>query len=124
MLPVRRLTSLLLLLTLAACGSQYPRVTSVEDAIASTAATIESVADQIREACGNTQPDGACAPGALIDTATKQAWKMRLSDALDELDVARAAIAVNNNHSAADALSKARSLLSFVRQELVRRQNE
>lgn len=102
-------------------GVQRPAIHSTSDAIVVTAADIESVSDQVREACGNTEPGGQCVPGSLISTSQKASWKDRLQEAQNSLVLANRALAVADNSTADTRLAAAESILRIVRAELAQR---
>lgn len=111
----------LVALLIAACGVQTPRAQSLEDVIATTAATIESTAQQVRELCGNSVPDGACRAGALIDTDTKNDLKATLQESVDALKLSTLALSNDQRFEASDHLARADAALSLVRDALARR---
>ena len=119
---MRKLTVILCVLAVAGCGINRPVIDSVADAIAVTAADIETAAQTAQRLCGNTVPDGPCRPGALLDTGTKDEIKNQLQDALDYLSDANRALAADEGARASGFLNRAEALLVVV--EAVLRERE
>lgn len=111
------LSTLFVFLFLVGCAAR-PEVDSIADAIVVTAADIETAAQQIGRACGNTEPDGPCAPGALISTSDKDRLAEDLQEALDSLLLANQALAADEGIEADNRLARAKSLLLIVRTAL------
>lgn len=109
------LGGVLALAMFSGCASQRPGVDSVSDAIVVTAADIETIAQQVRRACGHTTPGGRCVPGALIDTDTKNDLARRLQDALDAVKLANVALINDEAIEADNKLARARTILMLVR---------
>ena len=107
---------------LAGCGIQRPQIHSISDAIAVTAADIETSAQLVKNLCLNTVPGGPCAPGAILSTEAKEKLKAQLVRMLDVLRAADMALSVNENLEAEDRLAQVQALLMILRGELARAQ--
>ena len=83
--------------------------------------TITSIAETVREECGNTVPDGDCLPTSLITTDEKNGIKADLLRAAETLDLAEIARIRGDADTAANRIDAARLLLSQVRQYLEER---
>lgn len=122
-LPYTFVATLLLALTmLVACVTPRPPVDSVADAILVTSADIKSVAQTVQNLCMNEVEDGACTPGALIETDTKDSFKRSLQEALDYVSTAKRLLAAGKAVDADDYLALADSIILAVQAELARRQ--
>ena len=107
---------------LAGCGIQRPQIHSISDAIAVTAADIETSAQLVKNLCLNTVPGGPCAPGAILSTEAKESLKAQLERMLSVLRAADMALSVNENLEAEDRLAQVQALLMILRGELARAQ--
>ena len=107
---------------LAGCGIQRPQINSISDAIAVTAADIETSAQLVKNLCLNTVPGGPCAPGAILSTEAKESLKAQLERMLSVLRAADMALSVNENLEAEDRLAQVQALLMILRGELARAQ--
>ena len=114
---------LLACLMLAGCGIQRPQTDSISDAIAVTAADVETAAQTVKDLCRNTVAGGPCADGALISTATKERLKEQLQDVLDSLRAADRLLASNDSISAQTRLGRTQALLAILSAELARLEN-
>jgi len=110
-------------LVLSGCQTPRPKIDSIGDAIVVTAADIETVAQTVRELCGNTAPDGPCLASAVIDTGKKNQLKDTLSRALASLRLANQAYEADEAVEAEDRLTRAQLLLTLIREELARLEN-
>lgn len=108
---------------LASCGIQRPQINSISDAIAVTAADIETSAQLVKNLCLNTVPGGPCAPGAILSTEAKESLKAQLVRMLSVLRAADMALSVNENLEAEDRLAQVQALLMILRAELARAQD-
>lgn len=114
------LASALLILTLGletAC-SLLPPVDSVGDAIVVTSESIRRAAVNLKDACGNTVPDGPCAEGSSVSTATKQRLKGVLQEAAAAVQTADDMLEANDVVGAEGQLARARALLAVVHHEI------
>ncbi len=107
---------------LAGCVTPRPEIDSVADAILVTLADIESSAEIVKNLCGNTVPNGACAPGSLISTSTKDSFKRSLQDALAGVVAANRLLAAGRSVDAEDRLAFADAIVKALQAELLRRQ--
>lgn len=117
------LAVLLACLMLSGCGIQRPQTDSISDAIAVTAADVETAAQTVKDLCRNTIAGGPCATDALISTATKERLKRQLQDVLDGLRTADQLLAANASNTAQDRLSRTQALLAILSAELARLEN-
>lgn len=118
------LAGLMALLMFSGCNVlQRPQVDSVADAIAVTAADVETTAQTVKRLCGNTRPGGDCARGATLSTDQKESLKNGLQDVLDGLSVANLALATGNAIEAGDSLARTQAILAVLRAELTRLEN-
>lgn len=101
-----------------------PEVNSIESAIAVTSADITAVATEIQMLCGNEVPGGECADWSLLDTPTKDQWKIELQTVQDGLVMANAAVAAGDAAGAQAKLATAEVLLQSLRNELRRRADD
>ena len=108
---------------LASCGIQRPQINSISDAIAVTAADIETSAQLVKNLCLNTVPGGPCAPGAILSTEAKESLKTQLVRMLDLLRAADMALSISDNLEAEDRLAQVQALLMILRAELAREQD-
>lgn len=100
---------------MVAAGCQTPAQTPrASDAISGTSYAIITASVAIREACGQTEPNGPCREGALIDTEQKQWAKEQLRTALDLLDLAIDAYAVKDDVAFSKYMSQAMALVDAV----------
>ena len=103
---------------LAGCGIQRPQIHSISDAIAVTAADIETSAQLVKNLCLNTVPGGPCAPGAILSTEAKEKLKASLQSILDGLRLADLALASGDLLDAEDRLARTQALLTILRAQL------
>lgn len=124
---MKKFQPLLWLAVVALCGCEAmgitprPEVSSISDGIAVTSADITAVATEIQALCGNTEPGGECSEFALIETDTKDQWKIELQTVQDGLIAASAAVAAGDAAGAQQKLALAEVLLQSLRNELMRR---
>ncbi len=111
---------LLTCLMLSGCGMQRPQVDSVADAIAVTAADVETAAQTVKSLCRNIEPGGPCADSAIISTAQKESLKNGLQDVLDGLSLANLAVANGDLVGAGDGLARTQAILAVLSAELAR----
>lgn len=121
------LLAVLLSVMTAGCGIfdgvvDRPEVDSMADAIAVSAADITSLATEVHALCGNLEPGGPCLDGALISTEAKEQMREQLQEAQDALVLANTALNVNDGVAAGDYLTQVETLLTFLRDELEKRQ--
>ena len=121
-MKTKLLMPLFFVLFLSACVTPRPKIDSVADAIVVTSADIESTAQTVQKLCGNTVPDGPCAPGAVISTRTKDRFKERLQDAQDTVVASNRLLAAGKSVEAGDRLSQAEIVIMAIQSELERRQ--
>jgi len=107
---------------LAGCVTPRPTVDSIADAIVVTSADIESSAEIVKNLCGNTVPNGPCAPGSLISTSAKDSFKRSLQDALDGVVAANRLLAAGKSVDAEDRLAFVDAIVKQLQAELLRRQ--
>ena len=117
------LATLLACLMLSGCATQRPQIDSMADAIAVTAADVETVAQTVKSLCRNERPGGPCAAGAPISTDQKESLKNGLQDVLDGLSLANLALATGDEAGARGGLARTEAILAVLRAELVRLQN-
>ena len=102
---------LLLVFAASACVTQRPKIDSVADAILVTSSDIKSAAQIVQNLCMNEVEDGACAPGALIETDTKDSFKRSLQEALDYVSTAKRLLAAGKVVDADDYLALADAII-------------
>jgi len=121
------LAGLVALLMLSGCTglgiTSRPSIDSLPDAIAVTAADVETAAQTVKRLCRNTEPGGPCAASAAISTEQKESLKYGLQDVLDGLSLANLAVANDNEAAARGSLARVNALLAVLSAELVRLQN-
>ena len=117
------LAILLACFALSGCGTQRPQIDSISDAIAVTAADVETAAQTVKSLCRNERPGGPCAAGAPISTDQKESLKNGLQDVLDGLSLANLAVATGNDAEARGGLARTEAILAVLRAELIRLQN-
>lgn len=117
------LATLLACLMLSGCGTPRPQIDSISDAIAVTAADVETAAQTVKSLCRNDRPGGPCAFGAPLSTEQKESLKNGLQDILDGLSLANLAVANGDNAEANSRLARTEAILAVLRAELIRLQN-
>ena len=117
------LAGFLAMAMLSGCGIVRPDIDSTADAIAVTAADVETAAQTVSHLCLNVVPGGDCAEGAPISTGQKESLKNGLQDVLDGLSLANLALATQDNSGASSQLARTRALLSVLQAELARLEN-
>jgi hypothetical protein len=109
-----RLLTVLVAATLASCGVfQQPKVDSLGDGIAYTAAALETAAQEVAALCGAGIAGGECT--GQISTETRDRLKRHLEEAYSSLELADAALANDNDIDAGNYLKRAESLLTMVK---------
>ncbi len=118
---------LLACLMLSGCSylgvTPRPDIDSIPDAIAVTAADVESAAQTVKSLCRNEQPGGPCAATAIISTDQKESLKNGLQDVLDGLSLANLAVANGDDAGAQSVLERTQAILAVLSAELARLQN-
>ena len=102
-------------LFLAACA------TNLGNAIGASYLTIQTVADTIKQECGNTVPDGPCTFDSVISTEEKNRYKGMLSAALDDIDAANGLYKAGDVFEAGNYLDVASGVLQEIERQLVER---
>jgi len=114
------LAGLLALSMLSGCVTPRPKIDSIADGIAVTAADIETAAQTVKSLCRNTEPGGPCAADALISTDTKERLKNQLQEMLNALTVANLALSAADTSQAQTKLQQTTALLLILQAELAR----
>lgn len=107
---------------LAGCGIQRPTIDSASDAIAVTAADVETAAQTIHDLCQNIEPGGPCADNAILSTERKERFKVYLQTILDTLRAADLALAAGDDAQSNTYLARTESMLLILKNELARYQ--
>ncbi len=108
---------------LSGCGTTRPPIDSMADAIAVTAADVETAAQAVKSLCRNTQPGGPCASNAAITTEQKEGLKDGLQEVVNGLNFANMAVSNDDIAGANGGLARTNALLAVLQAELTRLQN-
>ena len=106
---------------LSACtiGSGGPN-----QALATASMTGAEITRLTRQLCGNTVPNGPCAPGAVITTEEKNSIKLKISQAREAVGIANELKRAGDDTGAQTKLQQADAVLAFIEQLLLARQGD
>lgn len=108
-----RLLALALCVSIAGCVSP-----NLQQIIDHSNLAVTTIAQTVKDECGNTVPDGPCVSTSLIGTAEKNNIKTTLQSTGESLDLASVALVRGDNENAANRLQAAQEIIRRLQQML------